>query len=153
MSSFATIKNKCNRYLYTSVYNYTKAKKRVKAIESNTRKYEKLVDEMKIIKRIKLHLNIKLLFGIETKKSYINLHFFKILEHYIYLRFYHKNIQKLSYNERLLCYLESVIEFKGLDPKEWDFEYRLVGNFRVIIENNQEVIFYKDNLFLFDTHY
>ena len=147
MSSFATIKYKCNRYLYTRVYNYTKAKKSVKAKEYNKEKYEKLVDEMKIIERIKLHLNRNLLFGIETKKSYINLHFLKMLEHYIYLRFYHKNIQKLSYNERLLCYIESIIEFKGLDPREWDFEYKLVGNYRIMIGNNQEVIFYKDNLF------
>ena len=43
-----------------------------------------------------------------------------MLEHYIYTRFYHNNIQKQSRNERLLCYLESKIKCKGFDPREWD---------------------------------
>ena len=148
MSSFATIKYKCNSYLYTRVHNYTKAKKRVKAIEYNQRKYQKLVDEIKIINKIKNYIYNSLNYAKEPKKIYIDLHFIKMLEYYIYLNFFHKNIQKLSYNERLLFYLEEKIKFKGLDPREWDIKYKLVGSNRIMIGMNQGVIFYKDNLFV-----
>ena len=50
-----------------------------------------------------------------------------MLEHYIYLRFYHENIQKLSYNEKLLRYFEKVISTKGFEPTKWDPDYNLVG--------------------------
>ena len=39
-----------------------------------------------------------------------------MLEYYIYLRFYHENIQKLLYNKKLLDYFEKVINTKGFDP-------------------------------------
>ena len=69
MSSFATIKYKCNSYLYTRVHNYTKAKKRVKAIEYNQRKYQKLVDEIKIINKIKNYIYNSLNYAKEPKKN------------------------------------------------------------------------------------
>ena len=54
-----------------------------------------------------------------------------MFEHYIYLRFYHENIKKLLYNEKLLRYFEKVISTKGFDPIEWDPDYELVG----VLEN------------------
>ena len=41
-----------------------------------------------------------------------------MLKYFIYLKFYHQNIQKLSYNERLLCYLEAMLETNGFDPRK-----------------------------------
>ena len=149
MSSFATIKYKCNSYLYTRVHNYTKAKKRVKAIEYNQRKYQKLVDEIKIINKIKNYIYNSLNYAKEPKKIYIDLHFIKMLEYYIYLNVFHKNIQKLSYNESFLNYLKTKIELRGLDPREWDLQYKIVGANKFMIGVNQEVIYYyKNNLFV-----
>ena len=42
-----------------------------------------------------------------------------MIKHYIYLKFYHHNIQKLSYNERLLNYFESILVPIGFDPSKW----------------------------------
>ena len=56
-----------------------------------------------------------------------------MLEHYIYLRFYHENIQKLSYNEKLLRYFEKVFNNKGFDPTKWGLGYNLVGLLEDII--------------------
>ena len=150
MTSYATLKYKCNRYLFSCCYNnLAQPKERIEAINSNYKKYEKLVDEIKIIKKIKLYINKRLLFGNEPTKCYINLHFLKMLEHYIYIRFYHNNIQKQSRNERLLCYLESKIECKGFDPREWDRQYKIVGADRIGIGMNQELFYYYINKFLF----
>ena len=38
---------------------------------------------------------------------------------YIYLKIYHNNIQKLSSNEKLLCYLESILAANGFDLSKW----------------------------------
>ena len=72
-----------------------------------------------------------------------------MLEYYIYLNVFHKNIQKLSYNESFLNYLKTKIELRGLDPREWDLQYKIVGANKFMIGVNQEVIYYyKNNLFV-----
>ena len=42
----------------------------------------------------------------DKKKSFIRLHYLKMLKHYVYLKIYHYNIKKLSSNEKLLYYFE-----------------------------------------------
>ena len=49
------------------------------------------------------------------KKSFINLYYLKMKRDYIYLKIYHYNIKKLSSNDRLLCYLESILVGNGFD--------------------------------------
>ena len=105
----------------------------MKAIGSDRRKYKKFCDKLKEIQNLKKFLNRQILLKIEKEKSFIDLHFLKMLEHYIYLRFYHENIQKLSYNERLLRYFEKVIRTKGFYPTKWDPDYNLVGVLEDII--------------------
>ena len=39
--------------------------------------------------------------------------------HYIYLKIYHNEIKKISSNEKLLNYFESILVDNGFDPKEW----------------------------------
>ena len=56
-----------------------------------------------------------------------------MLEHYIYLRFFHENIQKLNYNEKLLRYFEKVIITKGFDPTKWGQDYYLLVTLEDII--------------------
>ena len=51
------------------------------------------------------------------KKSFIRLHYLKMLKLYIYLKIYHYNIKKISSNEKLLCYLESILVANGFDIK------------------------------------
>ena len=53
------------------------------------------------------------------KKSFIRLHYLKMLKHYIYLKIYHYNIKKLSSNEKLLCYFESILVANGFDLSQW----------------------------------
>ena len=122
-----------DNFLETRVYNYYKAKKKKKAIASDRRKYKNYCDRLDKIKKLKKILNRRILLKIEIKKSFIDLHFLKMLEHYIYLRFYHENIQKLLYNEKLLRYFEKVINTKGFDPTKWDPDYNLVGVLEDII--------------------
>ena len=105
----------------------------MKAIGSDRRKYKKFCDKLKEIQNLKKFLNRQILLKIEKEKSFIDLHFLKMLEHYIYLRFYHENIQKLLYNEKLLRYFEKVINTKGFDPTKWDPDYILVGVLEDII--------------------
>ena len=119
------LKRKCNSYLETRDYNFTKAKKRRKAIASDRRKYEKLEYKVFNIRILKSYLYGKLSLGIDPKNCFIDLHFLKMLEHYLYLMFYHENIQKLSYNEKLLCYLKAIVQRKGFDPRKWNYEYMI----------------------------
>ena len=42
-----------------------------------------------------------------------------MIEYYIYLKFYHENIKKLSYNEKLLRYFETVFITKGIDTTKF----------------------------------
>ena len=51
------------------------------------------------------------------KKSFIRLHYLKIKKDYILLKIYHNNIKKISSNEKLLCYLESILVANGFDIK------------------------------------
>ena len=51
------------------------------------------------------------------KKSFIRLHYLKMIKHYIYLKIYHYNIKKISSNEKLLSYLESILVANGFDIK------------------------------------
>ena len=127
MTSIEKIKRIFDNFLETRVYNYYKAKKKKKAIASDRRKYKNYCYRLDKIKKIKKFLHRRILLKNEIKKSFIDLHYLKMLEHYIYLRFYHENIQKLSYNEKLLRYFEKVISTKGFEPTKWDPDYNLVG--------------------------
>ena len=49
------------------------------------------------------------------KKSFTRLHFLKMKKQYIYLKIYHYNIKKLSSNEKLLCYFESILTSRGFN--------------------------------------
>ena len=40
-----------------------------------------------------------------------------MIKHYIYLKIYHYNIKKISSNEKLLCYLKSILVANGFDIK------------------------------------
>ena len=133
MTSIEKIKRIFNDFLETRVYNYYKAKKKKKATGSDRRKYKNYCDRLDEIQKLKIFLNRQILLKIEKEKSFIDLHFLKMLEYYIYLRFYHENIQKLSCNGKLLRYFENVISTKGFDPTKWDPDYILVGVLEDII--------------------
>ena len=47
------------------------------------------------------------------KKSFIKLYYLKMKKDYFYLKIYHFNIKKLSSNERLLKYYESILLANG----------------------------------------
>ena len=51
----------------------------------------------------------------DKKKSFISLHYLKMKRDYIYLKIYHDNIKKISSNEKLLKYFESVLIAHGYD--------------------------------------
>ena len=53
------------------------------------------------------------------KKSFIKLHYLKMKRDYIYLKIYHNNIKKISSNEKLLCYFESILVANGFDLSRW----------------------------------
>ena len=55
----------------------------------------------------------------DKKKSFIRLHYLKMKKDYIYLKIYHNNIKKISFNEKLLCYLESILLANGFDLSRW----------------------------------
>ena len=126
MTTIEKIKINFDNFLETRVYNYYRAKKKSKAINSDKRKYIYYCNRLKEINSLKKILNRQILIKNEIKKSFIDLHFLKMLEYFIYLRFYHENIQKLSYNEKLLRYFEKVISTKGFDPTEWDSDYNFL---------------------------
>ena len=133
MTSIEKIKRIFDNFLETRVYNYYKAKKKKKAICKDKREYKKICDDLNKIKKLKKVLNRKILLNCENKKSFNDLHFLKMLEHYIYLRFFHENIQKLNYNEKLLRYFEKVIITKGFDPTKWGPDYYLLVTLEDII--------------------
>ena len=108
--------------------NYNKTKK---SFDRRIYNYHSCI--LEDIQNLKKFLNRQILIKNEIKKSFNDLHFLKMLEHYIYLRFYHENIQKLLYNERLLRYFEKVIRTKGFYPTKWDPDYNLVGVLEDII--------------------
>ena len=53
------------------------------------------------------------------KKSFIRLHYLKMKKDYTYLKIYHYNIKKISSNEKLLCYFESILVANGFDLEKW----------------------------------
>ena len=113
-----SIKEKCDNYLNNCVYNYIKAKKRKKAKLRDMRKFYIFKSNVKYLNSIESYLYKNIFLGIDVKKSFINLHFIKILKQYNYLNFYHENIKKLKRNERLLCYFESILVANGFDIKD-----------------------------------
>ena len=113
MTSIEKLKEKCGNYLDNRVYNYIKAKKRQKAILRDRKKFQIFKSDVNFLNSIESCLYKNIFSGIDVKKSFINLHFIKMLEHYKYIKFYHENIKKLNYNERLLCYFESILEPRG----------------------------------------
>ena len=52
-------------------------------------------------------------------KSFIRLHYLKMLKDFIYLKIYHYNIKKISSNEKLLCYFESILVANGFELSKW----------------------------------
>ena len=112
-----SIKEKCDNYLNNCVYNYIKAKKRKKAKLRDMRKFYIFKSNVKYLNSIESYLYKNIFLGIDVKKSFINLHFIKILKQYNYLNFYHENIKKLNRNEKLLNYFESILVANGLDIK------------------------------------
>ena len=55
----------------------------------------------------------------DKKRSFIRLHYLKMKKDYIYLKIYHNNIKKLTSNEKLLCYFESILVANGFDLEKW----------------------------------
>ena len=113
MTSIEKLKEKCGNYLDNRVYNYIKAKKRQKAILRDRKKFQIFKSDVNFLNSIESCLYKNIFSGIDVKKSFINLHFIKILKQYNYLNFYHKNIKKLKRNERLLCYFKSILVTNG----------------------------------------
>ena len=52
----------------------------------------------------------------DKKKSFIRLHYLK-MKKYILLKIYHNEIKKISSNEKLLNYFESILVANGFDIK------------------------------------
>lgn len=111
----SSIKEKCNNYLNTRVYNIFRSKKRQKAKLRDVKKFHIFITNQRYINSFESYLYRNIFLGIDVKKSFINLHFIKILKQYIYLKFYHENIKKINRNERLLKYFESVLLANGFD--------------------------------------
>ena len=109
----ASIKEICDNCPDTRVYNYIKAKKHQKAILRDRKKFQIFKFNINILNGFKSSLYRNIFLGFDFKNSFIKLHFIKMLKHYTYIKFYHQNIKKLNYNERLLCYLEEILETKG----------------------------------------
>ena len=133
MTCIVKLKRIFENFLETRVSNHQKAKNKSKAIDKDKRKYNVFYNKIKVIQFLKKFINIRILLKIEKEKSFIDLHFLKMLEYYIYLSFYHENIQKLLYNQKLLNYFEKVINTKGFDPTKWDPDYNLQRVREVII--------------------
>ena len=55
----------------------------------------------------------------DKKKYFIRLHYLKIKKNYIYLKIHNNNIKKISNNEKLLYYLESILLAKGYNLEIW----------------------------------
>ena len=106
-----TIKEKCENYLDTRVYNYIKARKRQKAILRDRKKFQKFKFYVNILNSFKISLYSNIFLGFNVKNSFIELHFIKMLKHYNYIKFYHENIKKFK-NEELGIELKSFIDYK-----------------------------------------
>ena len=120
----SSIKEKCNNYLNTRVYNFTRSKKRQKAKLKDIKIYHIFKINIRYLNSFESYLYKNICLGIDVKKSFINLHFIKVLKQYIYLNFYHESIKKINRNERLLKYFESVLVSNG---------FKLEKNGKVII--------------------
>ena len=92
-----------------------------KTVLSEIKKWSVFKSSLLIIKNVlQFHYN-KISSGDydDKKKSFIRLHYLKMKIHYIYLKIYHNEIKKISSNEKLLNYFESILVDNGFDPKEW----------------------------------
>ena len=54
----------------------------------------------------------------DKKKFFIRLHYLKMIKDFIYLKICNNNIKKIS-NEKLICYLESILVANGFDLSRW----------------------------------
>ena len=125
MTCIIKLKRIFDNFLETRVYNHHRVKNKSKAIDKDKTKYNFFFNKIRNIQYLKKFLHKRILLKIEKEKSFIDLHFLKMLEYYIYLSFYHENIQKLSYNQKLLDYFEQVINTKGFVPTKWGPDYKL----------------------------
>ena len=92
-----------------------------KTVLSEIRKWGSFkIDIFIINKQINNHYD-KISFGDYDvkKKSFIRLHYLKMLKHYIYLKIYHYNVKKVLSNEKKLCYFQSILVAKGYDLEKW----------------------------------
>ena len=53
----------------------------------------------------------------DKKKSFIRLHYLKMKKKYILLKIYHNEIKKISSNEKLLNYFETILIDNGFNLK------------------------------------
>ena len=92
-----------------------------KAIRSEIRKWISFdLDIFFIKERIKdCYYKISLGDYDDKKKFFIRLHYLKMKKDYILLKIYNNNIKKISSNEKLLCYLESILVTNGFDLSRW----------------------------------
>ena len=88
-----------------------------KTIKNEIRKYNSIDLKLSFINRdISTCYNVFIDGDYDAKNFFFNLlHYLKIKRDYIYLKFYHDNIKKLTSNEKILNYFESTLKSKGFD--------------------------------------
>ena len=89
----------------------------VKAVSSKKREWFSFDMAIFLIKGKISHYYSKISLGDyeDKKKFFISLHYLKMKKQYIYLKIYNDNIKKLSSNEKLLCYFESILTQRGFN--------------------------------------
>ena len=107
------VKEECNNYLNSRVYNFIRAKKRRKAILRDTKKFYLFKKNLRYINNFINYLHKNIFLGIDVKENFTILHFVKILKEYVYINFYNKNIKKIKRNDRLLEYYKSLLNDNG----------------------------------------
>ena len=88
-----------------------------KTISNEIRKWNSIDMQLFVINdRISSCYNILIIGDYDAKKHYFNrLHFLKMKKNYIYLKIYHNKVKKITNNEKLLFYLESILLANGFD--------------------------------------
>ena len=92
-----TLKEQCHNYNYVSNFNR----------DDDKLKFLKILYELNYFERFKC---IEIMLGENVKETFYDLHIIKMAKHYNYIYFYHMNIEKRNYNEKLLCFLETILK-------------------------------------------
>ena len=146
MLSYEKIKSECWYLMNKQVFYFSLFHKCANRCDNI--KFHILFHEISVIRKIKNYL-YKNLNNVENKKNFFSdLHYFKILEYYVYLNFYNKNIKKIS-KYKILNYFKKKFEFKDLDPIKWDESYLEETALKYIELGKPIEYFYESNLFLF----